>query len=83
MTDSNGTRYVSIKWLVWVLVGLFAFVSTLVIADTKKSIDKALLATECLTKDKVEKSDYYRDMGKLESSLGRIEEKIDKMRSGK
>ena len=83
MTDGNGNRYVSLRWLVWALVALFAFVSTLVIADTKKSIDKALYATECLSKDKVEKADYYRDIGKLEGALVRIEEKIDKIRSGR
>jgi len=83
MTDSNGTKYVSVKFLVWVLVALFTFASGQMIYDTKKNIEKALDATECLAKDKVEKSDYFRDMGELKGSLGRIEDKIDRMRNGK
>lgn len=83
MPDQNDARYVSLKWLIGMLVALFAFASTQLVYDLKKNIEKAIYATECLTKEKVDKADYNRDMLDMKSSLNRIEDKIDKMKAGR
>ena len=79
MTDQAGNRYISIKWLIGVLVAFATFAGGSIISDFKKSVDKVTYATECLAKDKVEKSDYFRDMGEVKGILTRMEGKLDKM----
>ena len=80
MTDQAGNRYISIKWLVGVLVAFVAFAGGQIITDFKKNVDKVIYATECLAKDKVEKSDYIRDMGEIKAGLLRIESKLETVR---
>ena len=80
MTDQAGNRDISIKWLVGVLVAFVAFAGGQIITDFKKNVDKVIYATECLAKDKVEKSDYIRDMGEIKAGLLRIESKLETVR---
>lgn len=78
MVESNGSKYVSIKWVVSILAALVFAASGMIVADTRAGITKALYATECLQRDKVDKDQHYRELAEIKSLLLRIEDKIDR-----
>jgi hypothetical protein len=78
MTE-NGNRYVTNRWLIWVLAGLIFAASGIIVADTRSGISKAQTAVECLQKDKLDKDIHYRDMSEIKETMKAIDLKIDRL----
>ena len=79
MPGGNGSN-VTWKWLVGVLFSLLILIGGIVIADNRAVVQKNNDKIESIQEKKVDKEQYYRDIGVIMSTLEKIETKIDKLR---
>ena len=76
----NGNKSVTWKYLVGVLVTLLLLLGGFILADNKALVEKTQVKIDKLTEQKVDKDQYYRDIGDIKSTLVIIVDKIDKIK---
>ena len=81
--NGNGTKFVSVKLLVAVLLTVVFAAISMIVSDTKSAVNKAQDRIECLQKDKLDRETYYRDMTEIRETLIRMDFKLDRIRAGK
>jgi hypothetical protein len=76
--NGNGSKYVSWRWIVGILVVLFFSASGMIIADTRTDVAKVSEKIECVQKDKVDKEQYREDMRNVNRKLDIILDRLPK-----
>ena len=77
--NMNG-KSVTWQWLVGVLVVLLFAAGGILLADNKAKVQKNETKIEQMQEKKVDKEQYYRDIGEIKETLKDIVVKIDKLR---
>ena len=72
------------KYLIKVFIGILLTIvfaaTSLIVADTRSGITSAALKIEVLQKEKLDKERYYSDIREIKQALGKINEKLDRLR---
>ena len=79
MPLANG-RNVTWQWLVGVLLILVFAAGGIILADTKAEVQKVQGKVEQVQEKKVDKEQYYRDIGEIKQALIKIADKLDKIK---
>ena len=75
----NG-KNVTWQWLVGILLILLFAAGGILLADNKAKVQKNETKIEQIQREKVDKDQYYRDIGEIKDSLKYIGIKLDKLR---
>jgi len=67
--DGNGSRFVSTKWLIGILMFIVFAASGLIVGDTRNSVTEVRSKTEALQEKKLDKEQYYIDMREIKETL--------------
>jgi len=76
----NETRKNTTTYVIAVLLTLILAAYGLIVADTRTSITRNAIKIENIAEKKVDKEQYYRDIGEIKATLLRMDGKLDRMR---
>jgi hypothetical protein len=74
MPENGNSKYVTQKWLVWVLASLVFAASGIIVADTRSGISNAQTKIDALKDTKVDKEQYCRDISEIKTGINRLVE---------
>ncbi len=77
---ANEYKFVSTALLITILLGLVFAAGGLVVKDTRDGVISSLAKIEVLQKDKLDREQYYRDMGDIKETLKNMDTKLDNLR---
>ena len=75
----NG-KNVTWQWAAGVLLTLVFAAVGIIVADTRTGVSNAVVKIEILQDKKLDKEQYYRDIGEIKQTLKDIVIKIDKLK---
>lgn len=77
--NGNSSRFVSVKLLITILLGIVFAATALILGDTRSNVSDAKVEIKQIQLLKLDKDQYYRDMTDIKDTLERMNIKLDKL----